>query len=351
MFKRWLLGVAMTAFLASATIAQAAPRHRVNQAITLATVRQSAGYPSPGSSAVYAGTVRSGLGRGAVVQTITITGHPSPATFRFRGTSTAFYSHGTTRSAFTGTGTLQPGGRFKLAGHGRYTGGTLYRHASTKYSFTGTAPQPPPAPACAVPAGWQVVASDAQVVVIEDQPSNPIQEYRYCNYARSALGFQLLVRNDRNPATTVSTVDGVALGYILYHSLDVFDSPTCGGDPNLGSSAVYGVDTTSGHTMRLFHGGGAITAAGLSPPGVGAWIVTSDGCGAVGDNGRGEILQSFSFRTGSVTTLDTGDPGETLFTASALGSLQVYQCAAGCPADKVVIAWTHDGTVRYEQAS
>src|SRR5947199_9413751 len=37
-------------------------------------------------------------------------------------------------------GTLHPGGRFTLVGHGHYTGGTLYRHRREKYSFAGTAP-------------------------------------------------------------------------------------------------------------------------------------------------------------------------------------------------------------------
>jgi hypothetical protein len=124
-----------------------------------------------------------------------------------------------------GTGTLYRGAHFSLAGHGHYTGGTLYRHVPRKYSFTGTAPSPPsppPTPACAVPAGWQTVASDADLVMIREQ--NPNAEYRYCNYAEPRRGFQLLVRNQDcgiiRPPETCSTIDGVALSYILYHTVD-----------------------------------------------------------------------------------------------------------------------------------
>src|SRR5262249_21298206 len=150
-------------------VAQAASGPRAAIALRR-TLKQSADYPTLGSSAVFAGTVRTHkFGRGAIIQTITITAHPSSSIFRFRGTSTAYYSRGTAQSAFTGTGTLQPDGRFTLVGRGHYTGGTLYRHRRAKYSFTGTArppPSAPPTPPCAVPAGWQTVASDANLVVI-----------------------------------------------------------------------------------------------------------------------------------------------------------------------------------------
>ena len=356
-------GIAVLVLLLAAggTVAQAASRRRVNQTVTLGTLRQSAGYPKPGSSVVFAGTVRSVLGRGTIVLTVTITGHPTPAVFTFRGTSAAFYPHGTTRGAFTGSGTLHPAGRFALAGHGHYTGGTLYRRAQRKYSFTGTAPsppQPPPPPppaACAVPAGWQVVASDAEVVVILYQ-SDPMQEYRYCDYAEPSRGFELLVHNDScdlEVTVTCSTVDGVALSYILYHSSTAVDSPACGG-PNPttdGTSTVYAVDTTSGNMVTLAQGQGGITSAQLSPPGVGAWILTYNQCPYTAGNQRTETLESYSFRTGAVTTLDAGDPGETTNSPPSLANLQLYQCAPGCPANTVVVAWTHDGTWRYEQVS
>src|SRR5436305_3001545 len=211
-------------FAAGGTVAQAASKRRVDQTFTLGTLRERAGYPKPGSRVVLAGTVRSRFGRGTIVLALTVTVRPSSTSFSFKATSRAFYPRGTTNGAFTGTGTLQRGGRLTLAGHGRYTGGTLFGRARKGYSFSGTAPSPPPPPPptppvpCAVPAGWQVVARDSEVVVIEPQAFSEIQEYRYCYYSRTALGFQLLVRNDDSGflagAATFSTVDGVALGYI-----------------------------------------------------------------------------------------------------------------------------------------
>jgi hypothetical protein len=349
------LGVALTVFLAAGTIAQAASGPGATIALHR-TLRQSANYPDSGSSAVYAGVVRTHkLGRGAIIQTITITAHPSDAIFKFRGTSTAYYPRGTAKSTFTGTGTLQPDGRFTLVGRGQYAGGTLYRHRRGKYSFTATAPPPPPPSPCAVPAGWRTVASDADLVVILDQ-SPPVQEYRYCDYADPSRGFQLLVHSDScglEPSVTCSTVAGVALSYVLYDSWTAVDSPGCGG-PNPttdGTSTVFAVDTGSGNTVTLAHGQGGITSAQLSPPGVGAWILTYDQCPFTGGNQRTEALESYSFRTGAVTTLDTGDSGETISSRPSLASLQLYQCGAGCPANTVVIAWTHDGTWRYQQFS
>ena len=357
MIKNALVAMALAAFLAVGTVAQAATVPHTTIALH-STLRQGAGYPASGSSAVFAGTVRTRkLGRGAILQTITITGHPTSAVFRFRGTSTAYYSKGTARSAFTGTGTLRANGRFTLVGRGHYTGGTLYRSKRGKYSFTARAPpppSPPPTPPCAVPAGWHTVASDAEVVVILAQ-SVDVEEYRYCNYADPSRGFQLLAHSDSCglvTSQTCSTVDGVALSYILYHTSSAPDSPACGGlNPfDDGSSTVYGVDTTSGKTVTLTQGAGGITSAQISPPGVGAWILTYNGCAYPGSNDQpSETLDSYSFATGTVTTLDTGDPGETLNSPRSLGNLQLYQCATACPGSTVVIAWTHDGTWRYQQ--
>ena len=142
----------------------------------------------------------------------------------FKGTSTGFYSHGTSRSRITGLATVRPNGSVALAGHGHYIGGTdAYRRVRRgSYAFTGAAPgiatDPQPSP-CAVPSGWKVVASDAQVVAVLHQPDYPIQEYRYLNDAHSSLGFQLLVRNDDRRVAgwrgDALTVDGVVSSYLL----------------------------------------------------------------------------------------------------------------------------------------
>jgi hypothetical protein len=357
MLNYGFLGFVLIAMLGDGTGAHASSRPRVDQTVALGTLRHSAGYPKLGSSVVFAGTVSSLLGRGTIVLTVTVTGHPTSAVFMLRGTSTAFYPHGTTRGAFTGTGTLTRGGRFALVGHGLYTSGGLYRDVQRHYSFTGTAPSPPspPTPACAVPAGSQVVASDAEVVVIMTS-----QDYRYCDYAEPSRGFQRLINTERTEGCAIigtpaecAQIDGVALSYILYHTWTAGDSPACGG-PNPvtdGSSTVYGVDATSGKTVTLAQGGGGIASAGLSAPGVAAWILTYQQCTfpAPGPGERTETLGAYSFRTGAVTTLDTGDPGEMASSPPSLANLQLYQCASGCSDSTAVVAWTHDGTWRYEQ--
>lgn len=359
--KRAFFGCILIALLADGTSANAATRRRVNQSVALGTLRQAARYPSTGSSVEFAGTLRSALGQGTIVLHLVITSHARSAVYGFRGTSTAFYSDGSTSAAFTATGTLHTGGRFTLAGRGHYTGGTLYRLTQRQYSFTGTAPPPPqppppaPTPACAVPAGWHSVASDADLIVIRGQ--DPSGEYRYCNYAQPSRGFQLLARDEFcgviGPPETCSTIDGVALSYILYHTSTAVDSPACGG-PNPtrdGSSTVYAVDTSSGKTVTLAQGAGGITSAGLSQPGVGAWILVSEPCQVTGPIPRTETLGAYSFRTGAVTTLDSGDPGETTGSPPSLANLQLYGCASGCPDNTAVVAWTHDGVARYQQVS
>jgi hypothetical protein len=102
--------------------------------------------------------------------------------------------------------------------------------------------------------------------------------------------------------------------------------------------------------MSFPQGAGAITSAKLSPSGVGAWMLTDTPCMTSG-NPRYETLEAFSFDSGAVTTLDTGDPDETTSSAPSLANLQLYQCGAGCPTDTAVVAWTHDGTWRYKQVS
>jgi hypothetical protein len=298
------------------------------------------------------------LRRGAALETITITAHPTAATFKFRGTGTAYYSQGTAKSTFNGTGTLHRGGHFTLSGRGHYIGGTLYRHTSQAFTFTATAPRPPssaPAPPCSVPAGWHAVAGDADLIVILENQTDPTQEYRYCRYAEPSRGFRLLVKSDSCDLAgtdTCSKIDGVALSYVLYDTSTAVDSPACGG-PNPvkdGSSTIYAFNAASRTTVMLAQGQGGITSAGLTPPGVAVWILTDDPCFHPPLQ-RSETLQTYSINTGAVTTLDTGDPGESDIGPPALANLRLYPCAAGCAANNTVVAWTHDGTWRYQQLS
>lgn len=146
MFKWRLFGAALVGtVLAGGAFAQAATRRHVSQTIKLVPVSQSATYPNPGSKDGDAGIASGTLGRGAIIQTITITGHPTATTYTFKGTNTSFFAHGTIRSSFTGIATAQANGSLTVTGHGHYTGGTnAYLDARGKYAFTGAAPPATP---------------------------------------------------------------------------------------------------------------------------------------------------------------------------------------------------------------
>ena len=136
----------MALVLAGATVSQAAAsKHHVSQTVKLVTVSLNGNYPNPGSSSVDAGLISGSLGRGAVSQVVRITGHPAATTYTFKSTSTAFYAHGTITSVITGTATLQANGSAKLAGLGRYKGGTdAFRGARGSFRIAGTIPPASP---------------------------------------------------------------------------------------------------------------------------------------------------------------------------------------------------------------
>lgn len=329
----------------------------VRQTVTLATIRHSARFPGLRSTVVYAGTVSGTLGRGTIVDRITITGHPTSTTFRFNGSSTGFYAHGAVTARITGAVTVGSRASVRLAGNGSYTGGTdSYRQEHGGYSFAGTAPAFPAAPQpspCAVPAGSKVLASDPQVVVISAPLSTGIEQYRYCDYADPARGFRLLAQNDPGAAlggsTTLTTVDGVALSDVLYHSGATTDSPACGG-VYIAQPTVSLLDTSSDKTQELWQGQGTIESIVIAPTGVAAWLVNDSPCEpAVPQPARHESLQVFAPGTGAVATLDTGDGNETEGTPLTLANLELYPCFAGCSTRTTIVAWSHDGTQRYAQ--
>lgn len=146
MVRRGLFGLVVgAAVLAGATLAQAASKHEFSVTATESAISESANYPNPGSVVVQAGMLTGTFGDGAIVEKYHITGHPTPSTFSFRGTTTAFYALGTLRSTSTGTATLMTNGSVRLEGHAHYTGGTgAYRGARGRYSFTATVPPPAP---------------------------------------------------------------------------------------------------------------------------------------------------------------------------------------------------------------
>ena len=146
MLNRSLLGLSLAgAVLASAALAQAASKHHFSVTVKESVISESSNYPSPGSKALRAGIVTGTFGDGAIVENIRITGHPTPTSVTFKGTTTAFYSRGTFRSVLTGIATVQANGSVSLAGHGHYIGGSAaYRGAHGRYSFTGMIPPSTP---------------------------------------------------------------------------------------------------------------------------------------------------------------------------------------------------------------
>ena len=109
--------------------------------ISSVTLSSANGYPNPGGTAVLVGSLKvKPFGEGALVDRVTITGHPQPNVFEFKGTEVDYYDHGTMRNTFTGTATVNEDGSQDLVAKGRFTGGTgRYKGATGKYKFSGHA--------------------------------------------------------------------------------------------------------------------------------------------------------------------------------------------------------------------
>lgn len=78
---------------------------------------------------------------GALIDRVTVTGHPEPNVFTFKGKEVDYFLLGTMRNKFTGTATVHEDGSQTLAGAGRFTGGSgRYRGTSGRYKFKATVP-------------------------------------------------------------------------------------------------------------------------------------------------------------------------------------------------------------------
>ncbi len=165
MLRRRYVAVASAAVLvfAGTTFAQAAITRHVSQTVTLSPVAASKKYPNPGSTLLSAGIITgtiAGRTGGATVQKTLITGHPTATKYTFKATSRGFYARGTITTAITGTAIAQSNGSVRLAGRGRYTGGTgLYRSARGTFTFTGTIPPAPKTPGAPAPTVVHVVGT------------------------------------------------------------------------------------------------------------------------------------------------------------------------------------------------
>jgi hypothetical protein len=164
MLRRSIVAVASALLvLAGPSFAQAAIERHVSQTVTLSPVAASKNYPNPGSTLLSAGIITGTIARrtgGATVQKTLITGHPTSTKYTFRATSRGFYALGTITTTLTGTAILQHNGSARLAGKGRYTGGTgLYRNARGTFTFAGTIPPAPKTPGAPAPTVVHVVGT------------------------------------------------------------------------------------------------------------------------------------------------------------------------------------------------
>jgi hypothetical protein len=135
---------ALVAFAGSSAQAKTKTKsHYYASAIESAPVSTGSGYPGVGGTAVLVGTWTTlRFGNGALVDYVTVTGHPTPATFTFKGTEIAYVSRGTFTDTFTGTVTVQSNGSQNVVTRGRVISGTgAYRGVTGRFRFTGaTAP-------------------------------------------------------------------------------------------------------------------------------------------------------------------------------------------------------------------
>ena len=134
--------LSLLAALAVAPAALAQSSHRYTSSFDLHTLSTGDGYPNAGGAAVLSGTWNvSGLGEsgGALLDRITITGHPTDSVFTFKGAETAFLPGGTVNDVSTGWSMLRPDGTLAVAGEGDFISGTgKYRRARGHFTFTGT---------------------------------------------------------------------------------------------------------------------------------------------------------------------------------------------------------------------
>jgi hypothetical protein len=136
--------LALTATLTLLAVAPAAARpsrstHKYTSTVTSTPVSTSAGYPQPGSAALFTGTVTSKqLGAGTLMDLVTVYGKPKPNVFALEGAEVDRLAHGRVSNTFTGTDTVTADGSQKVVVHGTITGGThRYKGARGHYTFTG----------------------------------------------------------------------------------------------------------------------------------------------------------------------------------------------------------------------
>ena len=136
--------VAALALAATAGLTLAKPKvkkHKAHSTVRLTPLDESPTYPAPGSTVLSTGMIDSNVGKGAVIQNTSITGHPTPTTYTFASTARDYFNQGTGKTATSGTVTAHADGSLTVAGSGRYKGGTgRFKKAKGKFTFSGGSP-------------------------------------------------------------------------------------------------------------------------------------------------------------------------------------------------------------------
>ena len=120
------------------SVAEAKTSSKFTATAKYAEISRTGTPPSPGSSTLQAGTLRSSLGGGATIGTLKFGASPGALKFTFTGTNRFFTGQGSFTGSIKGSGGLQSNGSIKFTGTEKVTGGTgRYAGAKGKLTFTG----------------------------------------------------------------------------------------------------------------------------------------------------------------------------------------------------------------------
>jgi hypothetical protein len=213
-----------------------------------------------------------------------------------------------------------------------------------------------PKPRCRVPAGWRLVAKDAQAVIVQGVVSTPNGEggrfserrWRYCLSDRGR--FQMLVTNAGAEGGYQDIVRVIALelsgSYVAYDTNDSLGGGRYGtvdGDVHLQNLAT-GRSAARGGTCCFDPPTVVLSATGLA-----LWQVENENTTPQGTPSSWSwSVQVLDDRMLKSSTLDSApaipSPGGGITTIPAFANLQLQECLAGCSPLGVVSAWwTHDG--------
>jgi hypothetical protein len=220
---------------------------------------------------------------------------------------------------------------------------------------------------CAVPRGTRLVAEDsvARIVLwVNPHPRLTVAgvfrtEWRYCLRRRASRYQRLVVEGQvgSDLADNVRVLQVVLGGAFAAYATDT--SPLAGRQPDRGE--VDFVQLPSGARQRAQAslspaGCGSSSVSGppclpvslvLSQTGIGAWKVKEQCRVELRLGACGWGIQAFNARTSAAAWLDAVPESTNQFVADPFGSLQLYQCVAGCSrAHETLVTWTRSGSLK-----